>query len=128
MDAVKQAVNSPLLETSIKGASNILFNTSGNVDIMELNEAVSYLGELAGEGVNIIWGTVTDEANPDDIVVTLIATGILQETPPFASGRISPYRPGMEPAGAFSSFGKRPESPELKEIVIPTFLTKYDKR
>lgn len=77
MEAVKKAVNSPLLETTIEGADNILFNTSGKVDITELNEAVGYIREIAGDNVNIIWGTVTkNEYDEDKIVVTLIATGM----------------------------------------------------
>lgn len=77
LEAVKQAVNSPLLETSIEGAENILINTSGKVNIVCLNEAISYVRELAGAKVNIIWGTVTQQDyDVDKIVVTLIATGM----------------------------------------------------
>lgn len=77
LEAVKQAVNSPLLETSIEGAENLLINTSGKVNVVALNEAITYVRELAGENVNIIWGTVTEEDfNEDKIVVTLIATGM----------------------------------------------------
>lgn len=77
LEAVKQAVNSPLLETSIGGAENLLINTSGKVDIASLNEAINYVRELAGNKVNIIWGTVTKEGFEEDkIVVTLIATGM----------------------------------------------------
>ena len=80
LEAVKQAVNSPLLETSIEGAENLLINTSGKVNIVSLNEAISYVRELAGSKVNIIWGTVTQK-NYDEgkIVVTLIATGMSTE-------------------------------------------------
>ena len=80
LEAVKQTVNSPLLETSIEGAENILINTSGRVNLSSLNEAISYVRELAGSKVNIIWGTVT-QANFDEekIVVTLIATGMTKE-------------------------------------------------
>lgn len=77
LEAVKQAVNSPLLDTYIEGAQNILINTSGKVNIVALNEAIGYVRELAGSAVNIIWGTVTQENyDADKIVVTLIATGM----------------------------------------------------
>ena len=77
LEAVKQAVNSPLLDTSIQGASNLLINTCGSVNISDLNEAVSYVRELAGEHVNIIWGTVfSTDYDENKIVVTLIATGM----------------------------------------------------
>lgn len=77
LDAVKQAVNSPLLETTIQGAENILLNTEGRINLITLNEAVSYVKELAGGNVNVLWGTVTSkDHDPDKIVVTLIATGL----------------------------------------------------
>ena len=77
LEAVKQAVDSPLLETSIAGASHILLNSSGRINVLELNEAVNYVKEVAGPDVIIIWGTVTDKAaDMDEIVVTLVATGI----------------------------------------------------
>lgn len=80
IEAVKQAVNSPLLDTKIEGAANLLINTSGRVNIVALNDAISYIRELAGEKVNIIWGTVSAENfDEDKIVVTLIATGMPQE-------------------------------------------------
>ena len=76
IDAVEKAISSPLLETKITGASNILLNTSGRIDIVALNKAVSYIREQAGENVNIFWGTVSGENPTSDIVVTIIATGM----------------------------------------------------
>lgn len=77
LEALNQAIHSPLLETTISGASNILINSSGNINITELNEAISHVRELAGNNVNIIWGTVApDDFDPEKIVVTLIATGM----------------------------------------------------
>ncbi len=82
-DAVEKAIYSPLLDTKITGASNILINTSGKVDIVALNKAISYIREQAGENVNLFWGTVTSEnASSDNIVVTVIATGMKQTTTP----------------------------------------------
>ena len=77
MEAVKQAISSPLLETTIAGADNILINTSGKINVLQLNEAINYVREMAGEKVNIIWGTVNqDNYGEEKIVVTLIATGM----------------------------------------------------
>lgn len=77
VEAVKQAINSPLLNVSIAGATNLLINTCGKVNIVTLNEAISYVREMAGERVNIIWGTVSaEEFDEEKIVVTLIATGM----------------------------------------------------
>ena len=72
---VKQAVNCPLLETDIAGAVNILINTSGQICLKDLDDALNYIRELAGEEVNIIWGTVSEEES-DKIVVSLFATGM----------------------------------------------------
>lgn len=75
IEAVKQAVNCPLLETDIAGAENILINTSGQICLKDLDDALNYIRELAGEEVNIIWGTVSEEES-DKIVVSLFATGM----------------------------------------------------
>lgn len=80
IEAVKQAITSPMLETTIEGAENLLINTSGKVNVMALNDAISYVKELAGSKVNIIWGTVTGkDYDEDKVVVTLIATGMAKE-------------------------------------------------
>lgn len=77
LEAVKQAINSPLLDTTIEGATSMLINTSGDVDIASLNDAICYVKEQAGDQVNIIWGTVSKEnENEEKIIVTLIATGM----------------------------------------------------
>lgn len=76
LDAVKQAISSPLLETTIEGASHVIINISGDVALQEANEAASYIQELTGENTNIIFGVV-DVADNDDIVqITVIATGL----------------------------------------------------
>ncbi len=80
MDAVKQATTSPLLETTIDGATHVIINVSGDVSLLEANEAASYVEELAGEDANIIFGAVYDENMTDACSITVIATG-LNEAP-----------------------------------------------
>ena len=75
-EAVKMAVESPLLETSIQGASDALVSMSGDMSLLEASEAASYIQELAGENVNIIWGCRYDESMQDQVSVTVIATGL----------------------------------------------------
>ncbi len=58
LDSVKQAINSPLLETSIIDAENIFLNTSGMINLLELDESIRYVQEVVGSKVKIIWGTV----------------------------------------------------------------------
>lgn len=75
-DAVKFAVTSPLLETNIKGASHVLLNISGDVSLVEANDAASYVQDLAGDSANIIFGLRYDEDPADTCQITVIATGI----------------------------------------------------
>lgn len=76
LDAVKQAISSPLLETTIDGASHVIVNISGAVALLEANEAVSYIQELTGEDTNIIFGVVDGENDDDSVQITVIATGL----------------------------------------------------
>lgn len=76
IEAVKMAVTSPLLETTIEGASHVIINVSGDIGLMEANEAASYVQELAGESANIIFGAMFDDANEDEATITVIATGL----------------------------------------------------
>ena len=76
-EAARQAVESPLLETTVSGATDIIINFSGDIGIQEVYEAVSYLTEVAGDEANIIFGNVESEDVPDDEVsITIIATGL----------------------------------------------------
>ncbi len=76
LDAVKEAVSSPLLDTTIEGASNVIINISGDISLIEANEAASYVQELAGEEANIIFGAMYDESAEDECTITVIATGL----------------------------------------------------
>ncbi|MBR0154142.1 MAG: cell division protein FtsZ [Lachnospiraceae bacterium] len=81
LDAVKQATTSPLLETTIEGASHVIINISGDISLIEANEAASYVEELAGEDANIIFGAMYDESMQDACSITVIATGLHESTP-----------------------------------------------
>ncbi len=76
VEAIKLAMESPLLETTVSGATDIIINFSGDVGIMDTSEAVSYASEIAGDDVNIIFGTVDADAATDELSITIIATGI----------------------------------------------------
>lgn len=75
-EAVKMAVESPLLETTISGATDALVSLSGDITLVDTSDAISYIQELAGDNVNIIWGSRQDESMQDQISVTVIATGL----------------------------------------------------
>ena len=74
VDAIKSAMDSPLLETTVSGASDIIVNFSGNIGIVEAYDAITYLTEVAGDGANIIFGTSVREDLGDDVLLTVIAT------------------------------------------------------
>ena len=77
LEAVRQAVASPLLETSIEGATGLLINIKGGNDLTQddIGEAASLVREIVDENCNIILGTSIDENMRDEVEITLIATG-----------------------------------------------------
>ena len=108
LEAVKQAVASPLLETTIQGASHVIINISGDVSLLDANDAATYVQELAGEGANIIFGAMYDDTFTDEASITVIATGLedMNRTENF-DGRGSTWRVD-QPGG-----GQRPVFPGL---------------
>ena len=76
IEAVKLAVASPLLETTITGASHVIINISGDISLMDANDAASYVQDLAGDDANIIFGAKYDETMVDEATITVIATGL----------------------------------------------------
>ncbi len=76
IEAVKLAVASPLLETTISGATHVIINISGDISLMDANDAASYVQDLAGDNANIIFGAKFDESMTDEATITVIATGL----------------------------------------------------
>ena len=80
-DAAKQAVQSPLLETSIEGARGVIINITGgtNLGLHEVNTAAELIQRSVDPEANIIFGAVIDESLDEDIIITVIATGFEKE-------------------------------------------------
>lgn len=104
IEAVKLAVASPLLETTINGASHIIVNISGDISLIDGDEAASYVQELAGEDANIIFGAKYDETMVDEATITVIATGLDNNVSPTMMSMSSrmqyaqtPVRPTVTP-------------------------------
>jgi cell division protein FtsZ len=76
-EAAKQAIQSPLLETSIQGAKGVLLNITGgqNLGLFEVNEAAELVAQAADPDANIIFGAVIDDNLKDELIITVIATG-----------------------------------------------------
>jgi cell division protein FtsZ len=113
--AATAAVSSPLLETTLDGATGVLLNITGPPDLglFEVNEAAEVVTSHADPNANVIFGAVIDEGMKDEVQVTVIATG-------FGA------RPRRRRAEAPLPAGSRPETPRPQptsdEIDIPSFL------
>ncbi len=104
IEAVKLAVASPLLETTITGASHIIINVSGDISLMDANDAASYVQDLAGENANIIFGAMYDENRTDEATITVIATG-LEEARGQQPGKIVPNMKYQQPVQTRTTAG-----------------------
>ena len=132
-EAAKQAVESPLLETSIDGAKGILINITGGPDLslLEVNEAAELIQQSADPDANIIFGADIDESMGDALRITVIATGFdkadvakAKEQPLVFGSRPAPAAPRAYsapqavPASAENAFSARPYA-QLKDDDIP---------
>lgn len=92
-DAVKMAVESPLLETTISGATHVIINVSGDITLSDAADAADYVQNLAGDEVNIIFGAMYDESAADSCTITVIATGLEANiTPRITPGNYQAYK------------------------------------
>ncbi|MCI9126465.1 MAG: cell division protein FtsZ [Eubacterium sp.] len=135
-EAVQQAVTSPLLETNIDGAKNVIINITGDVSLFEANEAASYVQELAGDEANIIFGVRYDDSYPDECSITVMATGIgdtdAPKAAPFGMGGVKKsftYNATSSASASRADMGRdthavsQPQSNvEEKPLNIPDFL------
>ncbi len=76
LEAVKMAVESPLLETTITGATHVIINVSGDITLPDAADASDYIRNIVGDEVTIIFGAMYDESKADSCTVTVIATGL----------------------------------------------------
>jgi cell division protein FtsZ len=120
--AARQAVSSPLLESSIEGATGILLNVTGgpNIGLFEVNEAAEVVTSAADQNANVIFGAVIDDALGDEVRVTVIATG-------FGPARLKRRRRTEEPAEASHEEGAREVAADRFEVSdeileVPSFL------
>ncbi|MDO5110737.1 MAG: cell division protein FtsZ [Clostridia bacterium] len=105
MEAAKQAIASPLLETTINGARGVLLNITGGSDLglLEVSSAAGFIQEYADPEANIIWGAGIDEELGDAVRITVIATGF-----DFEAGPAKPKAVSAEPE-------ETPAAPQIKK-------------
>ena len=127
-DAAKQAIQSPLLETSIEGARGVIINITGGSDVglLEANTAAELVQRSADPEANIIFGTVTDDSMGDEIKITVIATGFEKDNERQATNG---YEGIVADAWRKRSSSVQSSSPSSIEtpsdnLDIPTFLRK----
>ena len=108
VEAAKNAIASPLLETNIDGARAVLINITGGADIsiMDINEAANLIMEAADPDANIIFGAGIDETMGDEVRITVIATGF--EKTPFPAKEPARKPRELEHERLFGTFGTRP--------------------
>lgn len=113
-DAVKQAISSPLLETSIEGATDVIINFTGGADMgaLEVYDAADVVRESVDPDANIIVGAVIDESLSEEIRITVIATGFESE-----NNRISS-----------SPLVEELKRPQVQETVKPVLEVAVDKK
>ena len=119
-DAAKQAIKSPLLETSIEGAKSVLLNITGgsNLGIFEVNEAADLIRQSVDEDANIIFGAGIDDSLNDEIKITVIATGFDEAS-----------RAKKDKAGKVDGINEGDAGfDDLEELDIPIFLRRRDKK
>jgi cell division protein FtsZ len=117
-DAARDAVASPLLETSIDGARGILFNITGGTDLTlhEVNEAAEIVRASADKDANIIFGTVIDEKMSGEVKITVVATGFVVGTEPSREIEEQYSRPApVEDVPVYKGF-------DPSNLDIPAFL------
>jgi len=134
-DAVRAAIESPLLETNITGATNVLLNITGGSEfsLVDMGEVSGIVRDMVSEEANIIVGTAVDENLKDEIKVTLIATGLNGEqrkgasdykaAPRFSQNSDAPRRTAPSfSQNEDSDIFSRKLKPGMSNIDVPSFF------
>lgn len=126
-DAAREAISSPLLETSIIGATGVLLNVTGGSDLslLEINEAAQIVQEEADPDANIIFGAVIDESLNDEIRITVIATGFDSEVGKGVVGtQETVNKPSAKEEVAATKTDAQPNKTNSDDYTVPTWLRK----
>lgn len=111
IEAVRQAVSSPLLETTIEGARSVILNVTGGKDLLlsEVNEAAVLVQGIIDSSANIIFGATIEDAMADEVKITVIATGF---NPLGEEEKSATEKPAAEDAATAANTAKPKEEPE----------------
>lgn len=120
IEAVRQAVSSPLLETTIEGAKSIIINVTGGKDLMlnEVSEAAELIQGIIDESANIIFGATIDDNMAEEVKITVIATG-------FSSFKEQEQDTEIKPALNFQNSNEQLNS---QQSAIPPLLRELEEK
>ncbi|ALC80974.1 MULTISPECIES: cell division protein FtsZ [Bacillus] len=142
-EAAKKAISSPLLETAIDGAQGVIMNITGgtNLSLYEVQEAADIVASASDQDVNMIFGSVINENLKDEIVVTVIATGFIEQEQDLTKPQQRPFSQGLKQPTQNNTQKRepkreeqqntgqqRPAQPSEDTLDIPTFLRNRNKR
>lgn len=136
IEAAKQAVSSPLLETSIDGATDAIINITGglNLTLFEAEQAAEVVRSASNTDINTIFGSVINENLTDEVIVTVIATGFDKQAEPLYNNvqntsmrRVQPattvtHSQPIERLDTFTNNDTEEDNDESTEFEIPPFL------
>ena len=134
LEAAKQAVSSPLLETSIEGATDAIINITGgvNLTLFEAEQAAEVVRSAANTDINTIFGSVINENLSDEVIVTVIATGFDKQKKavdqPYTSNDQAPRRPVIPREDHYhkteilTTEEEKPMSMDEVDLEVPRYL------
>jgi cell division protein FtsZ len=128
VEAAQQAISSPLLEdTSVAGAAGVLVNVTGGaaLTLHEISEAATVINDAIGVETNMIFGAVIDDAMKDQVMITVIATGINADRPRVQPDdrrerKAEPAKPKPRVSVPEPSFQERPAPTERAQLLART--------
>jgi cell division protein FtsZ len=129
--AAQQAITSELLDVTINGASGILFNVTGGLDmsLFEVNQAAELIRETADPNVNMIFGAVVDEKMGDAMRITVIATGFgqIRSSRPRFGGERAAAVPAVPPQQLQrpTEVEDKQSTYEMSDLDKPAFMRRY---
>ena len=124
VQAAKNAIASPLLETKIDGARAVLINVTGGEDmpILDINEAARLVQEAADSEANIIFGAGIDNSLKDEVRITVIATGFEKTAFPARESKKKPFKPSSVPYGtATAAYNPYENRAPMEQPAVPSF-------
>lgn len=123
-EAIMQAVESPLLETTIKGATDIILNVTGDISMFDADDAANYIMEHTGEQINLIFGAMYDDSQTDYCKITVIATGLDEVRNGMIGGRAAlAGRPGFAGRQVSTTSSTRPVTSASYTGTVPRTIT-----